>query len=150
MNWAAVIWFALMVIFLMAEASSVSLVSIWFAAGALVAMIASFFGAWLWLQVVLFLAVAGLLLALLRPLVKKYFTPKLVRTNVDAVVGTTGRVIVSIDNSQAAGRVKLGAMEWTARSTSGDIIGTDTLVKVDRVEGVKVYVSPAEVPVQTK
>ena len=78
----------------------------------------------------------------LRPLARKYFTPKITRTNVDGVLGTTGLVTVPIDNISAAGQVKLGAMEWTARSTSGQPIEAGTLVKVDKIEGVKAFVSP--------
>ena len=104
----------------------------------------------MWLQVLLFFAVSIVLLAALRPLVKKHFTPKLEKTNVDAVVGTTGTVISPIDNIQATGRVKLGGMEWTARSTSGEPIGEGTIVKVDRIEGVKAFVTPAEVTAEVK
>ena len=104
----------------------------------------------MWLQVLLFFAVSIVLLAALRPLVKKHFTPKLEKTNVDAVVGTTGTVISPIDNIQAPGRVKLGGMEWTARSTSGEPIAEGTIVKVDRIEGVKAFVSPAEVTAEVK
>lgn len=145
MNWAAIIWLVLMVMFLLAEASTVTLVSLWFAAGSLAALVISILGGALWLQVLIFLAVSGLLLALLRPLVRKYVTPKLTATNVDSVIGSTGLVTASIDNVAATGQVKLGAMVWTARSTSGAPIPEGTLVKVDRVEGVKVFVTPAEV-----
>ena len=145
MNWTAVIWLLLMVIFLMAEASTVSVVSIWFAVGSLGAMIASLCGAQLWLQVVIFLVLSAGLLACLRPITKKYFTPKLVKTNVDAVIGTTGIVLEPIDNTHSTGRVKLGSMEWSARSTNGEMIEKDTLIRADRVEGVKVFVSPAQV-----
>ena len=146
MNMAAIVWLVLMVVFLAAEASTVSMVSLWFAAGALIALLTALAGGAAWLQTLLFLAVsAGLLLAL-RPLAKKYLSPKLTATNVDSVVGTTGLVTAAIDNVSAVGQVKLGAMEWTARSTSGQPIPAGTLVKVDRIEGVKAFVSPAEVP----
>ena len=146
MNTAAIVWLVLMVVFLAAEASTVSMVSLWFAAGALIALLTALAGGPAWLQTLLFLAVsAGLLLAL-RPLVKKYLSPKLTATNVDSVVGSTGLVTAAIDNVSAVGQVKLGAMEWTARSTSGQPIPAGTLVKVDRIEGVKAFVSPAEVP----
>ena len=146
MNIAAIVWLVLMVVFLAAEASTVSMVSLWFAAGALIALLTALAGGPAWLQTLLFLAVsAGLLLAL-RPLVKKYLSPKLTATNVDSVVGSTGLVTAAIDNVSAVGQVKLGAMEWTARSTSGQPIPVGTLVKVDRIEGVKAFVSPAEVP----
>jgi len=64
---------------------------------------------------------------------------------VDAVIGTEGIVTAQVDNLKATGSVKLGALEWSARSTSGEPIEPGTRVKVDRVEGVKVYISPVEV-----
>lgn len=144
MNWAAIVWFVLTVVFIFIEASTIAVVSSWFAVGSLTAMIVSLLGGPLWLQAVVFLVVSAGLLLLLRPIVKKHFTPKLTKTNVDSVIGSTGLVTVEIQNTQAVGQVKLGAMEWTARSTSGDVVPVGTLVKVDRVEGVKVFVSPAE------
>ena len=146
MNWAAITWLVLMVIFLIVEASTVTMVSLWFAAGSLAAMIISLLGGAIWLQVTAFIVVSAFLLTLLRPLVRKYVTPKLTRTNVDSVIGSTGLVTVAIDNVAAVGQVKLGAMVWTGRSTSGEPIPEGTMIRVDRIEGVKVYVSPAEVP----
>ncbi len=147
MNWPAIIWLILMVVFLMVEGATVSLVSSWFAVGSLVALIASLLNAPVWLQVTLFLLVSCAALAMLRPLVRKYITPKVVKTNVDAIVGKQGPVTAPIDNVAATGQIKLGAMEWSARSTSGEPIAVGTLVKVDRIEGVKVFVSPVEVRV---
>ena len=144
MNFAAFVWLILMVLFLMAEASTVSLISIWFACGSLAAVLISFTGAnYIW-QIFTFIITSALLLLLLRPLVRKYFTPKLHRTNVDSVIGSQGYVTQEINNEEAAGQVKLGAMYWTARSTSGAPIQKDVLVRVDRIEGVKVFVSPAQ------
>lgn len=147
MNWFAILWLVLFVVFLMVEASTVAVISLWFAIGSLTAMVASFFGAEFWLQAVLFFAVSLVLLCALRPLTKKYFNPKITRTNVDAVVGTTGRVVETVRNDLTQGRVKLGGMEWSARSSSGEILEEGTLIKVDRVEGVKVFVSAQEVKV---
>ena len=143
MNWALYIWLGLMVVFLITEAvCAIHLVSIWFAAGAFVAMIAAALGAKLWLQVTLFLLVSGALLALLWPMVKKFLRPNLKKTNLDSIIGTSGLVTVTVDNLGATGQVKLNGMEWTARSTSGKIIDPNTEVKVDRIEGVKVFVTP--------
>ena len=140
-----IIWLALMIAFLMVEAQSVTMVSLWFGAGALAALIAALCGAEFWLQIVIFFAVSIALLASLRPLARKYFTPKLVKTNVDSVIGSEGLVTVDINNITAQGQVKLGAMEWTARSSSGEIIPAGTLVKVDKIEGVKAFVTPVQV-----
>ena len=139
-----IIWLAAMVVFLFVEAQSVTMVSLWFAAGALAALIGALCGAEFWLQAVLFLGVSIALLASLRPLTKKYFPPKITKTNVDSVIGTTGLVTAPINNVTAHGQVKLGAMEWTARSTSGEPIEAGTLVKVDKVEGVKAFVTPVK------
>ena len=142
-----IIWLALLIIFLIAEAATVTMVSLWFAAGSLAALIVSLLGGTWAAQVITALVVSNLLLACLRPVVRKHFTPKLSKTNVDAVIGSKGYVTADIDNVGATGTVKLGAMEWTARSTSGAPVPKGTLVKVDRIEGVKVFVTPAEVEV---
>ena len=148
MNWAAYFWLAAMVVFLIVEgACPFHLVSVWFAVGSLVALLISLLGGPVWLQVALFLVVSCALLAALWPLVRKFLKPKLTATNVDSVIGSTGLVTVTIDNVEAHGQVKLGAMYWTARSTSGDPIPEGTLVRADRIEGVKVFVSPAEIHV---
>lgn len=146
MKLAAFVWLGLMILFLIAEGATVSLVSLWFAAGAVVAMFAALLGAGVWLQTGLFLAVSGALLLMLRPIVRRYLVPKITATNVDSLVGATGLVTDAIDNVTASGQVKLGAMEWTARSTTGENIPQGTLIRVDRIEGVKVYVTPVNVP----
>ena len=139
------IWLILAVVFLLAEAATVTTVSLWFAGGCLAAMVVALTGGGLGFQVFIALAVSAGLLACLRPIVRKHFTPKLTKTNVDAVIGSRGYVTADIDNLAATGTVKLGAMEWTARSTVGTAIPKGTLVKVDKIEGVKVFVTPAEV-----
>lgn len=142
MTGTEVLWLGLLVFFLIAEgACPIHLVSVWFAAGALVSLIAAMCDAALWLQITLFLVVSGVLLLAFLPLAKKYLRPRIAKTNVDAVIGATGRVLVAIDNVDSRGQVKLGAMEWTARSTTGEDIPEGTLVRVDRVEGVKVFVT---------
>ena len=140
------IWLALLVLFLIVEAAcAIHLVSIWFAVGSLAAMVVSLLGGPVWLQILLFTVVSAGLLACLWPFTKKFLRPHLTKTNVDSVVGSQGYVTADIDNIHALGQVKLGGMEWTARSTDGSPIPTGTLVKVDRIEGVKAFVSPAEV-----
>lgn len=146
MKFAAFVWLGLVILFLIAEGATVSLVSLWFAAGAVVAMFAALLGAGAWLQTGLFLVVSGALLLMLRPIVRRYLVPKITPTNVDSLVGATGLVTETIDNVTASGQVKLGAMEWTARSTTGEDIPQGALIRVDRIEGVKVYVTPVNVP----
>ena len=136
------VWFILLIVFLVAEGATVAMVSAWFALGALAAMIVSLLGGPLWLQIVLFLAVSVVSLALLRPFAQKHFNNKVAKTNVDSVIGKCGYVTEEIDNELAKGQVKLYAMTWTARSSTDEKIAEGVLVQVDRVEGVKVYVTP--------
>ena len=142
------IWLALMVIFLIVEAAcAIHLVSIWFAVGSLVAMVVSLLSGPVWLQILLFAVVSGGLLACLWPFAKRFLKPQLTMTNVDSLIGSQGYVTADIDNVHAQGQVKLGGMEWTARSTDGSPIPVGTLITVDRIEGVKAFVSPAEISV---
>lgn len=137
-------WLGLAVIFVIVEAATVGVVSAWFAVGALCAMGAALLEWELWLQIVIFSVVSVLLLLSLRPILRKYFTPRLTRTNVDAVIGTQGLVIEAVDNLQGTGRIKLGGMEWAARSSNGQKIPEGTLAKVDKIEGVKVFLTPVK------
>lgn len=145
MHISAYVWLVLLILFLMAEGATVALVSLWFAAGALTAIIAALLGASVGLQLALFLVVSVALLAMLRPVLKKYVNPKIQRTNVDALVGQECTVIEAIDNLAATGRVKMGGMTWSARSIGEENIPAGTVVKIEAVQGVKLLVSPVAV-----
>lgn len=144
MDWEAVFWFAVMVLFIIMEVSTVTLVSIWFAAGALVAVVVALLGGGLMAQITAFAVTAVLMLIFLRDAVRKHVTPHMIRTNVDSVIGTVGIVTTPVNNIAALGRVEIAGMEWSARSTTGSPLPEGAHVKVDRIEGVKVFVSLAE------
>ena len=148
MNPMATMWFVLLILSLVVEGATAAITSIWFAGGALVAMLAAVFGAPLWLQVLLFAAVSAGLLLSFRPLLKKYIAPKKAATNVDAVIGTQGIVTERIDNLAGTGRVKLSSLVWSARSETGECIEAGTVVKAEKVQGVKVFVKAVNVPVK--
>ncbi len=140
-----ILWLGAFVVFLAIETGTLGLVSIWFAAGALGSLLVAWLGGMFWLQVVVFLVVSCAALACLRPLVKKYIVPKISATNADSLIGAVTLVTGDIDNIQAKGELLLGGVPWSARSTSGEPIPAGTLVRVDRIEGVRLFVSPAEV-----
>ena len=140
-----ILWLAAFVLFLVVEAGTVSLTSVWFAVGSLAALVVSLLNGKLWLQVTLFLAVSVILLLTLRPLVRKFITPRIQRTNVDGMVEKQGIVTSPVDNLNARGEVTISGMPWTARSTDGQPIPEGTVVRVDRIEGVKAFVSPVTV-----
>ncbi len=147
MHWIdTLFWGVLMAIFLVVEAACpFHLVSVWFAVGALAAVIVSLLGGALWLQALVFLVVSVALLVSLWPFVKKVLNPRHTPTNIDSVIGAEGYITAAVDNLAATGQVKLEGMEWTARSTTGDPLPEGTLVKVDRIEGVKAFVSAVKV-----
>lgn len=143
MTWVpSVVWLALLILFAVAEAVSVGLISIWFAAGALAALLSTFFTDSVLVQIVLFLVVSAVTLALVRPLARKYMTPKNEATNADRVIGKEAVVTEDIDNLNGHGAVTVGGVTWTARSDTGAVIPAGATVTVLRIEGVKVFVTP--------
>jgi membrane protein implicated in regulation of membrane protease activity len=139
-------WFCLvaLVIFAVAEAATVGLVSIWFAGGALVALIIAGCGGPIWLQVLLFLAVSGIMLAMLRPFVRRMTKSSKTETNAGRHIGREALVQEEINNLTGTGAIKLDGVTWTARSESGEVIPVGETIVVRRIEGVKVFVAPAE------
>ena len=130
-----IIWLALLIVFAITEGVTVALVSIWFMGGALAA---------LWVQVVLFFAVSILLLLCLRPLSKRLIKQKKVATNADSNIGKEAVVTEHIDNLQGSGAVRISGVEWSARSADGSEIEKGAVVRVLRIEGVKVCVERAD------
>ena len=108
------------------------------------ALLASFLGAALWLQIALFLAASVGILAAVRPLMKRA-NAKTVPTNLDRVIGCTARVTEEIDNEAGTGAVYVEGKTWTARSSDGTVLPIGTRVIAERMEGVKLYVKPEPV-----
>lgn len=137
---STIIWIAAIVIFGVVEAATVGLVSIWFVIGSAAGLIAAVLDAPIWLQVVAFFIVSIAALIATRPLVRKLGSKGGTATNADRVLGGTARVTETIDNTIPSGEVYIDGKTWTARSESGAVIAPETLVKVIRLEGVKLYV----------
>jgi len=134
------IWTGLLVVFVIGEALTVGLTSIWFAAGSLIALVCALLGANLWIQIVAFIVATILSLIAFRPLCKKYINGKVEPTNADRNIGAEVLVTEAIHNLQATGAVRIGGITWSARSESDALIPVGTLVRIVRIEGAKVYV----------
>lgn len=135
-----VLWLILMVIFALVEAFTTALVSIWFVIGALVSFIISFFTDNALIQIIVFIVVSVLALILTKPLVKKFITPKIEKTNADRVIGKLGVVTQEINNVNATGQVKVAGNTWTARAKNNKIIPKGTEIVALKIEGVKLIV----------
>ena len=138
----AMIWLILFVVLVVFEIATMGLTTIWFAAGSLAAFFASLFHVTWWLQFILFIVVSLIMLIFTRPFAVRYIKRHTQKTNIDSIIGQTGRVIAQIDNAQASGYVVVNGLEWAARSVDAGVIEVDTMVTVKAIEGVKVIVEP--------
>lgn len=147
MTW---IWLGGIVLFGVVEAISAGLVSIWFVAGAVAALIATLLHASTGVQFAVFLVVSGVALAATRPLVKKLNAKKTIPTNLDRVIGTEGKVTETIDNSNSSGAVYVDGKTWTARSIDDSVIPVGSLVTISKMEGVKLFVEKIKLREEVK
>ena len=128
------IWISLVIILLLIEIFTLGLTTIWFAGGALIALICAFLGGPVWLQVILFIAGSIVLLFLTRPLAVKLMNKGAVRTNADSLIGKEAVVTERIDNLQSTGTVQINGQVWTARSVNPEHrIEKDEIVMVQCV-----------------
>lgn len=137
------IWVALIALFIIIEAATVQLVTIWFAIGSLAALITAFFTDSIFIQLTVFVVVSVIVLAITRPVVKKITNTQKHPTNADMYIGKEAIVTEPINNIEATGLVKVGGSVWTARTESdGCIVHSGEHVTIIKIEGVKLIVRP--------
>jgi len=138
----AIIWLTAAIVLLIVEALTAGLATIWFAAGAFVALVFALFDTALWLQVLVFFASSIVLLVSTRKIFVEKLKTGTVKTNVDALIGQEGLVTMAIEPFKP-GQVKVKGQIWTAVGRQPDIeIPEGTLIKVTAIEGVKLVVKP--------
>ena len=137
---SAFLWLAAAIILAIVEANTVQLVSIWFAVGALAAMVPAIIGMDFTAQFAVFTVVSILVLAITRPFVKKKLTVQKTETNSRALIGKVAKVTQPIDNLQSQGRVMVEDMDWSARSENGEPIDVGEEVLIKEIQGVKLIV----------
>ena len=139
------VWIAALAIFVIVELATPQLVSIWFAIGAFIGLICELIGLAVWLQILIFIAVSVVAVLVTRPLYRKYFKTKHIKTNTDALIGKEGIVTAEIDNINGKGLVKILGQVWSAKSADNEIIPCDTYVEIENIEGVKLIVKRKKV-----
>ena len=138
-------WLIAMIVFIVGEMITVGLTCIWFAAGALVALIIAAFGGGIVFQIVAFLLVSGILLWMTRPWAKRFINSKVQKTNVERVVGERACVTERVSNLDQTGRAVVLGQDWSIRTEDdNEIIEPGTLIEVVRVSGVKLIVKNVE------
>lgn len=138
------IWLAVIIVAAVVEGVTAQLVSIWFVAGGVGALIADLCGANLWVQTVVFVVVTALTLIVTRPLVKKLMNFKHVDTNAGRYIGKIGIVTIEINNTLGTGQVNVSGSIWTARSDDGSVIEVGKHVSIKSIEGVKLIVERSQ------
>lgn len=141
MIWA---WLGAIVLFGIIEAVTAGLVSIWFVMGAAAALLAAILGIGTTVQILLFIAVSAAALVMTRPLVRRYTQGQSVPTNADRVLGQKAKVTETIDNENSTGAVYVDGKTWSARSADGSVIPAGVQVRIEKMEGVKLFVTTLE------
>ena len=137
----AIIWLVIAVAFAIVEITTMGLVSIWFAIGAVAAMIVALAGGGTIAQLVVFIIVSGIVLAIARPLAAKYVNSRAVKTNIDALIGRKLVAKTDIDNVKGTGKVDMDGTTWLAQSSNDNIvIEKGEEVTVVKVTGAKLIV----------
>lgn len=136
-----IFWAVAIVLFAVLEAITTQLVSVWFIAGSIAALLSKWLGAPFYLQLIVFLGISVITLVLTRPLIKKHLKPKNEPTNADRVIGQTAVVTEKIDNLSATGQVKVDGQIWSARSCDDAVIEEGKQVEIKRIDGVKLIVA---------
>lgn len=141
-----IIWIVLIVAFAIGEIATVGLTSIWFAGGALAALLCYALGLGLIWQILVFVGVSVVLLAFTRPWAMKYLKPHLTKTNYETVIGENVCLTETVDNQKGTGRAVLKGMEWTARAyEDGKCFEAGTIVTVKEIRGVTLYVAESSI-----
>ncbi|MBQ9924411.1 MAG: NfeD family protein [Clostridia bacterium] len=148
---AYLIWLVIIILLAVIEASTMALVCIWFAAGAVVAMLTALIGLGFWPQIILFTLVSAICLAAVRPMAVRHLNTRKTATNADRAVGKEALVVESIDNRIPSGQVRVAGQMWTARAADDHmVIPEGTSVIVRQIQGVKLIVEPVEQPARAK
>lgn len=135
-----IIWGIIFILMVVLELCTMQLISVWFAAGSLAAFIAAALNVPPLGQAIIFTVASVLLLIATKPILKKLRVGNKVPTNLDAEIGRTAVVTQEINDAQNTGRVKIGGVNWRARTRDGSVIPADTTVKVKEISGTTAYV----------
>lgn len=137
-----IFWLAAVIVFAVIELATIQLVAVWLSVGGVFALVAASFDLPVPAQFAVFIVVSGLLLLFTRPLVRRFVRQKKIRTNADRNIGTVAVVTQDIDNTAGTGSATISGVPWAARSADGSVIRAGGEVRVERIEGVRLIVTP--------
>lgn len=137
----SLIWLGVFFLCVVIEIATMGLTTIWFAGGALVAVLLALLKVPFVVQFIAFVLVTVLLLAFTRPIAVRYFNKDRIRTNTESLIGQQAIVIHEIDNLKQTGRISIQGKEWTARTVeNGVTVAEGAVVTIRAIDGVKLIV----------
>lgn len=140
-----ILWIIILLLSIFMEALTMGLTTIWFAGGALAALIVEMLSGSIYLQISVFLIVSLVLLYFTRPVAVRYFNKERVKTNIDGLIGKQAVVTETIHNLKGTGQVTVAGQEWTARSSDeARSFEEGEIVKIVAIKGVKLMVEADE------
>lgn len=139
-----VIWFIAIIVFLILEAVTYQLVSIYLAIGAVGGLVMYMLGFDFIPQMIVFLILSIILLCLLRPISVKAMKNRTLKTNADSLIGEKVYITKDVNNIEGSGEGRINGAEWSVRSSDGSVITKGTSAVVERIEGVKLIVREEE------
>lgn len=140
-NLCILVWLILVILFIVGELVTVGLTSIWFAVGALIALLGAFLGLPFWFQVILFIAVSIICLIATRPLANKFINRRVQNTNAESLIGQEIRITEQVSNLDQTGTAVVHGQEWTVRAADDkEIIPQGELARIKSISGVKLIV----------
>ena len=140
-----IFWIVVLVAALVAEAVTMGLVSIWFAVGALAALLVEKLHGGVYLQMIVCLVVSLVVMYFTRPIAIKYFNKDRQKTNANSLIGKQAVVTGRIHNLEGMGKAIVSGQEWSAKSLKDDqTFEEGEIVKIVKIKGVKLIVESAK------
>lgn len=134
------LWLIIAVVLAVIEASTVQLVCIWFALGAVLALITSVFTENILVQVLVFIFSSVIMLAFTRKIVNRLTGAKAEATNADSLIGKTFTIAEEVNNDAGTGTLKALGTVWSVMNVEEAVIPSGTKVIIEKIEGVKLLV----------
>jgi len=132
-----IVWLVTAIVLAIIEAATINLVTIWFIASALVALLLAYLGVSTPVQIAVFVLLGVILLVLTKKPLEKLLKKTKQKTNADRVLDMTGIVTEDIEEDKP-GEVKVDGKKWTAISKEN--IKEGSKVKILKIDGVKLIV----------
>ncbi len=142
----AYFWVAAIILFMIIEGFTATLVSIWFSIGAFAALVAETIGVGVTGQVLTFIVFSAISIAGLRKIALRKSKENKSKINLDRIIGQRIIVAQTVENSTGGGIAKINDVDWRLLSVDGEIIEKGAVVSVEDIDGVKLVVKKVEEP----